>query len=447
LLAPPIPRIDQVGVNGIALGFAVALGIVAGLAFGTVPSMLAARNPIGSVLRASGRTSTAKARRFQKSVVALEIALTAVILVTGGLLTRSLSQLLSVDPGFDATNLATVHVSLPDSRYETQESQATFVNEVLREMEVIPGIQVATAANNLPFPGTTAGWGVRGENVDPDAPRMSAKLFHVVPGFHEAMGIRLVDGRTFTSNDGPDAPSVALISEEFARRMWPGTSPIGLRVRYPWTTVTVVGIVQDVRRETLGAAPELVFYVPYAQFTRPDVSFAVRTIGDPASVVPRMRDAVWSVDDGLAITHSDTMDSLISRSASDERYRTILMAVFGLLASALAAVGVFGVTARSVSFQTKEMGIRMALGQRRSGMVANILRGSLALCTLGTLAGTAVAIWASKAVSGLLFGVETTDPFTYAAVAGSLLVLSLVASYLPARRITRVDPVEVLRAE
>jgi ABC-type antimicrobial peptide transport system permease subunit len=229
--------------------------------------------------------------------------------------------------------------------------------------------------------------------------------------------------------------------------MWPGTSPIGLRVRYPWTTVTVVGIVRDVRRETLGAAPELVFYVPFSQFTRPDVSFAVRTLGDPAPVVPRMRDAVWSVDEDLAITHSGTMDSLISQSASDERYRTILMAMFGVLASTLAAVGVFGVTARSVSLRTKEMGIRMALGQRRTGLVSNILRGSLALGTLGTIVGIAVALWASKAVSGLLFGVETSDPITYAAVAGSLLVLCLVASYLPARRIAQVDPVDVLRAE
>ncbi len=447
LLAPPIPRIDQVGVNGIALAFAVALGIMAGLVFGTVPSILASRTSIGSLLRSAGRTSTVKARRFQKSVVTLEVALTAVILVTGGLLTRSLSQLLSVDPGFDVSNLATVHVSLPDSRYETQESHAAFVNEVLRELEAIPGVQARTAANNLPFPGTTAGWGVRGENTDPDAPRLSAKLFHVTPGFHEAMGIRVVEGRAFTSTDGPDAPSVALISEEFARRMWPGTSPIGLRVRYPWTTVTVVGIVQDVRRETLGSAPELVFYVPYSQFTRPDVSFAVRTFGDPAPVVPRMRNAVWSVDEDLAITHSGTMDALISRSAADERYRTILMAAFGLLASTLAAVGVFGVTARAVSLRTREMGIRMALGQRQTGMVANILRGSLMLGGLGIVAGVAIALWASKALSGLLFGIESSDPITYATVASSLLVLCLVASYLPARRIARVDPVDVLKAD
>ena len=229
--------------------------------------------------------------------------------------------------------------------------------------------------------------------------------------------------------------------------MWPGMSPIGLRVRYPWTTVTVVGVAADVRRETLGAAPELVFYIPFSQFTRPDVSFAVRTSGDAARAVPQMREAVWAVDDALAITQSGTMESLIAKSASDERYRTLLMVVFGILASALAAVGVFGVTARAVSLRTREMGIRMALGQRESGIVANILRGTLVIGLLGTATGVVAALWASKAVSGLLFGVETTDPITYAAVAGLLLVLCLTASYLPARRIARVDPVDVLRAE
>jgi putative ABC transport system permease protein len=447
-MAPPIPRIDQVGVNGIALAFAVAIGSASGLVFGTIPATFAARTSNGSALESTRRsTATAGASRFQKSVVCLEVALTAVILVTGGLLTRSLSQLLAVDPGFESENLATVHVSLPDSRYETQESQAAFVNDVLRELETIPGARAATAANNLPFPGTTAGWGVRGENADPNAPRLSAKLFHVTPGFHETMGIRLVDGRGFTEADGPDGPSVAVVSEEFARRMWPDMSPIGLRVRYPWTTVTVVGVAADVRRETLGAAPELVFYVPFSQFTRPDVSFAVRMSGDAAGVIPQIRTAVWSVDDALAITQSGTMESLIAKSASDERYRTLLMSAFGILASVLAAVGIFGVTARAVSSRTREMGIRMALGQRESGIISNILRGTLVVGLLGTVVGIIGALWASKAVSGLLFNVEASDPVTYAVVACSLLVLCVLASYLPARRIARVDPVDVLRAE
>ncbi len=447
LLAPPVPRIDQVGVSGTALAFAVALGFFAGVLFGTAPSILAARDSIGSALRASGCTGTGRNRHFQNSVLVLEVAFTAVLLVTGGLLTRSLSGLLGVEPGFNPENMATAHVSLPEVRYPTQVSQTLFVTEVIRELKAIPGVQAVTAANNLPFPGTTAGWGVRDEEADPNLPRQSGKLFHVMPGYHEMMGIRLLDGRTFTEEDHLEAPSVALVGEEFARRLWPDGSPIGRRLVYPWTTVTVVGVVADVRRETLGSSPEPVFYVPFSQFTRSDVSFAVRTSGDAALVLPQIREAIWSVDGDLAITQSGTMASLVARSASDERYRTLLMSLFGVLASALAAVGVFGVTARAVAHRTREMGIRMALGASDTGMVTTILRGSIVTGLIGIGVGIFGALWLSSGLSDLLFEIEPSDPVTYVAVACVLLALCVFSSYLPARRIARVDPVEVLRAE
>jgi putative ABC transport system permease protein len=379
--------------------------------------------------------------------VALEVALTAVLLVTGGLLTRSLSSLLDVDPGFDPENLATLHVSLPESRYADQESHASFVTEVLQELTTIPGAVAVTAGNNLPFPGTISGWAVRDEAADPTLPRLSGALFHVAPGFHETLGIRLVDGRTFTESDGPDAPSVAIVSETLADRLWPNGNAVGRRLAYPWTTVTVVGVVADVQRKGLGAPPELDFYVPFSQLPRAGVSFAVRTFSDPTLAIPQMRDAVWSVDSELAIIRSGTMESLISSSASDERFRTLLMGAFGILASALAAVGVFGVTARTVAQRTREMGIRMALGARESGVVTEILGGSLIAGLLGIAVGIVGALWASRLVSGFLFNIEPTDPTTYAVVVSLLLTLCLLASYLPARRIARVDPVDVLKVE
>jgi predicted permease len=447
MLAPPIPRIDEVGVNGLALTFSATLGIISGLVFGTVPSILMARTSIAATLRASGRTSTGRTRRFQRTVVVLEIALTAVLLVTGGLLTRSLSRLLAVDPGFASQNLATVHVSLPETGYDGQEAHAAFVVEVLQQLEGIPGVVAVTAANNLPFPGTTSGWGVRDEATDPSLPRLSGKLFHVAQGYHEMMGIPLVEGRTFIDADGPDAPAVTVVSEGLARRLWPNESPIGRRLWYPWTTTTVVGVVGDVRRETLGAPPDLVFYVPFSQHTTAQVSFAARITGNAALMIPQMRDAVWSVDGELAITNSGTMASLISRSANDERYRTLLMGMFGVLAAALAAVGVFAVTARAVAQRTREMGIRMALGAREAEMVTTVLRGSIATSLLGVAIGIFGAFWASRIVSGFLFDVEPSDPLTYGAVASALLILCLLASYLPARRIARLDPVDVLKAE
>ncbi len=240
---------------------------------------------------------------------------------------------------------------------------------------------------------------------------------------------------------------MTVVSEGLARRLWPNESPIGRRLWYPWTTTTVVGVVGDVRRETLGAPPDLVFYVPFSQHPMAQVSFAVRFTGNAASMIRQMRDAVWSVDGELAITNSGTMASLISRSANDERYRTVLMGMFGVLAAALAAVGVFGVTARAVAQRTREMGIRMALGAREAEMVTTVLRGSIVTGLLGVAVGIFGAFWASRIVSGFLFDVEPSDPLTYGAVASALLILCLLASYLPARRIARLDPVDVLKAE
>jgi len=447
MLAPPIPGIAAVGINFRALAFAAAIGMLAGLMFGTAPAVLAARESIGAALRAGGRGSTGGGRRFQRSVVALEIALTTVLLVTGGLLSRSLAHLLAVDPGFDPENLATVDVSLPETRYPTQDAQARFVTDVLAQLEAVAGIRTVTAANGLPFPGTTASWGLRDADADADLLQLSAKLFHVTPGYFETLGIPLVSGRTLTEADGRDAPPVAVVSESLARRMWPNESPIGGRIRYPWTTVTVVGVVADVQREALNREVELTFYVPFAQFTRGNVSFAARTYGDPRLVIPLLRQAVWSVDGDLAIGRAGTMRSLMSRSASDERYRTQLMGAFALLAAVLAAVGVFGVTARAVAQRNREMGIRVALGARETELVGTMLRGNLITGLAGTGAGLVAALLATRLVSGFLFGVRTWDPTTYIVVAALLSSICLAATYVPARRIARIDPVDVLRAE
>ena len=303
-----------------------------------------------------------------------------------------------------------------------------------------------TATNGLPFPGRTASWGVSVEG-NRSAMSPSAKLFHVAPGYHEMMGIPLLAGRTFNSADGPDAPSVAVVSESLARLLWPDESPIGARLWYPWETVTVVGIVTDVHRETLDTDPEPTFYVPFVQFSRGEVSFAARTKVDPDQAIPLMREAVWSVDENIAITEAGTMASLIARSTSEERYRTLLMTVFGVMAAILAAVGIFGVTARAVAHRTREFGIRMALGARDRGLVRMVLRAGLVTGAVGTVLGLLGASWASALLHRFLFDVESSDPLTYGAVALLLVVVCLSASYLPARRITSVDPVNVLRSE
>jgi len=446
-LAPPIPRIDQMGINLQHLAFAAGLGALSGFVFGSVPSLSLVDASTPSSAGAAGRTQTGRTSRFHSVVIAAEIALAVVLLVTGGLLARSLSLLLSVDPGFDTKNLATTHLSLPDDRYGSQETQAQFLEEVVERLQQIPGATGVTAANGLPFPGRTAGWSVWLEDQPTTEDRVSTKLFHVAAGYHETMGIPLLAGRTFTHGDGPDSQRVALVGESLARTLWSGSSPLGAQLHYPWGTVTVVGVVADVKREVLAGDQEKMFYVPFAQHSMGSLAFAVRTSTDPLDAIPLMREAIWAIDENIAITQEETMASLVARSASDERFRTLLIGVFGFAAVLLASVGIFGVTARTVGQRTRELAIRKAVGARGSELTKMVIVQNLIAGSVGTIAGVIGAIWISQFVSRFLFNIEATDPLTYGTVCALVLAVSVIASYIPARRSAGVDPVEVLRAE
>ena len=447
ILAPPIPRIDEVTIDHRLLAIAAGLGTLAGLIFGTIPSLSLARSSATEAMSTSSRTQTGRSSRFHFAVIAAEIALSVVLLVTGGLLIRSLSLLLSVDPGFDTEKMATAHLSLPDDRYDTPELQTQFLREVVQRMDQIPGAKAVTAANGLPFPGRTSGWSVWLEDQPSTEDRISTKLFHVAPGYHETMGIQLISGRAFTEGDGPESQRVALVGESLAQALWPDTQPVGAQLHYPWGTVTVVGVVADVKREALAGISEKTFYVPFAQHSNGSLAFAVRTSNDPRLLIPRMRKAVWDVDDTVAITEIDTMTALVNRSVSDQRFRTLLIAAFGLSAVLLASVGIFGVAARMVGMRRRELAIRMAVGAGGADLIRMVVRQNLKAALVGTALGVAGAIWVSRFVSRFLHGVGTTDILTYATVCVFTLALTLVASYIPARRCATVNPVDVLRAD
>ncbi|MCP4902373.1 MAG: ABC transporter permease [bacterium] len=446
-LAPPIPHLDEIAIDFAHLAFAAGLGVLTGFVFGSVPSLNFARASAASSLRAASRTQTGRSSRFHSAVIAAEIALAVVLLVTGGLLTRSLSELLAVDPGFATGNLTTAHLSLPADRYDTEQKQVQFLDQVVQRLREIPGATDVTAANGLPFPGRTAGWSawLPGKATKDD--RIHTKLFHVAAGFHETMGIPLLEGRAIAESDTAESQRVALISESLARTLWPDSSPLGALMHYPWGEVTVVGVVSDVKRGVLAGELERMFYVPFAQHARGSLAFAVRTSGDPRPAIPLMREAIWDVDPDVAITQTDVMSSLVARSASDERFRTLLIGVFAITAVLLASVGIFGVTARMVGRRTRELAIRMAIGARGSELTRMVIAQNLVTGLLGTAAGLAGAMWVSRFVGRFLFGVEAMDLSTYAAVSLFVLAVSVAASYIPARRSARVDPIEVLRAE
>ncbi len=442
ILAPPIPRLHEVGVDFRALGFAIFLGLLTALLFGAGPSFFASRAQRAPSLMSSSRTSRVHGR-LSRAVIGAEIALTAMLLVAGGLLTQSLHRLLGIDPGFDSSGLVTVEFRLPASRYD-RETSPFFFQEALNQLQAIPGIGSVSGVSRLPFPGHTSGM-----NLQVDGETHSPLFYQVGPEYFETLGVPLLAGRTLDERDGPGAPISIVLNESAARRFWPGRSPVGAQVSlsYPRDPVTVVGIVRDMKRQVLSGGAEPAFFISFAQLPDETVSFVARTQIDPLDAIPLMVQAVTEVDPDLAVRNGTTLSDLVERSAADERYRSLLMNVFGLLATLLAAAGVIGVTARSVSHRTRELGIRMALGARGSGLISATIHANLRVALAGITIGLVGAFLASGVLTPFLFGIEASDLPTYATVALLMVSLSLSASYIPARRITMVNPVDVLKAE
>jgi putative ABC transport system permease protein len=446
-LAPPIPRMDEVHANPLVLGFAALLGMLAGLVFGLASALMAAREGVGVTLRSGIRAGPRYRAAFGRAVLVGEISLTVILLVAGGLLVRSISQLLTVPLGFDARNLATIEVALPDSRYgwDLRPAAWNFVGEVIREMESIPGAEAASAANMLPFPDSPSEWA---SYLSPeDTTYLMPELFNVAPGYLDFMGISILEGRRFFPSDDADAPPVAVVNQRLARALWGNRSPVGQEMLYPMGSVTVVGVAADVRQSVLQEDPPLTFYVPFAQHSRSRATFAVRTWARPQDLLPAMREALWRVDRELAITVSGTLEAAIARSASEERFRTLLMTVFAALATLLAAVGIMGVTARNVSQRAREMGIRKAMGASDDTLLQGVIRSAVLTGVVGVGLGYAGAYALRPLLAAFLFGVGSFDLPTYGGVGAFLVLVSVLASYFPGRRLLKVDPAMVMRVE
>ena len=446
-MAPPIPRIDEVQANLTVLAFAALLGTLSGVVFGLAPALLAAEEGTGTALRVGVPVGSRRQAAFGRVVLVGEISLTVVLRVAGGLLARSFAQLLTVDLGFDARNVATVEVGLPDARYgwDLRPAAWNFVDEVIREMESIPGAAAVSAANVLPFPDSPSEWA---SYLSPeDSTYLMPELFNVAPGYLDFMDIPILEGRGFLSSDDADAPAVAVVNRKLARALWGDRSPVGQEMLYPLGLVTVVGVAADVRQSTLQDDPPLTFYVPFGQHSRAKVTFAVRTQGPPRDVLPAMREALWRVDGELAVTASGTLEADIADSASEERFRTLLMTIFATLATLLAAVGIMGVTARNVSQRTRELGIRKAMGAPENALLGGVIRSAAFTGVLGVGLGLVGAYALRPLLAAFLFGVGPFDLPTYVGVGAFFLFVSMVASYLPGRRLLEVDPAMVLRAE
>jgi putative ABC transport system permease protein len=444
-LAPPTPRMEFVGVDLKVLGFSGFTGTLSGILFGAVPALVVARRAAAPILKSVGRAGTRKRGVWGRAVLVGEIGLTVLLLVCAGLMARSLTGLMSSELGFQPEHLASIEVGLSRNRHGDEASAAAFMDRVLREISEIPGVEGVSATNALPFPGRTAGWATR---LHPnDTSFLMPQGFHVSPGYLEFLNIPIMEGRGFLPSDGVDAPPVAVVGESLARTLWGDRSPVGQQMIYPAGPVTVVGVAGDVRQATLDQEPPLTFYTPFSQLRRSTLVFLARSPLPETELIPRMRDALWEVDDEVAVTRSGAVASFVHESAREERFRTFLMGTFAVLATILAVVGIVGGTARQVARRTREVGIRKALGAEDGKLLAGAVGEAVGTGAMGIAIGLAGAFMMAPVLAAFLFGVESFDLFTYSGVAVLLLVACGLAGYLPARRILAVDPVTVLREE
>jgi putative ABC transport system permease protein len=447
-----LPRGSEVAVDGRVLAFSLTVSVAAGLVFGLIPSSLAARqSPVDALKSGSGRGATAARRGSRNALVVAEVALSLMLLVGAGLLLQSFARLTRVPVGFSADGLLTFRVSLPSSTYADPAAMRSFIARLMPKLDAVPGASRAAATMALPPAVTTMAPYVTGDQpMVAIGERPVGQWSAITPGYFATMGIPIVAGRAITAGDTEQSPLVVVISQGLARRAWPGASPLGKKLlvgRFPGFA-EVVGVVGDVKNNGLAREPMLAMYTPYPQRPWPAMQFAVRAAGgDPLALANTVRAAVQEVDRDLPITRVETMDTALADSIATERLLTSLLLAFAVVALVMAAAGLYGVIAYTVTQRTQEIGVRVALGADPGSVVRLVAAEGFRLTAAGMIAGTIAAALVSRAMRGLLFDVSPADPATYAAVLAVFAATACAALIVPARRALRVDPLTALRAE
>lgn len=451
LSAGTIPRPDEVGVDGRVALFALLLSVATAVLFGLVPAVRAARGATAETLRDGGRGGTERrGGRTRAALVLGQTAAAMVLLVCAGLLVNSFWRLLRVDPGFRAERVLLASLDISDDRYATPEAKNAFRDELIRRVGEVPGVVAVGAAKTQPLRGGGEPYEftLPGRSGTDAVIRPAAGTMIVSPGYFSALGIPLTRGRVFDARDDlPDAPPVMLVSQAAARRYWPGADPVGQTVTLGATALTIVGVVGDVRNEGLAAEPRPAVYFPFGLAPRSATQLFVRTTGDPEAAATTVRRAIHAVDPLQPIAEIRTLRNAMGETVAQPRFFTLLLSLFGGVAVVLAALGLYGVVAYSVTRRTTEIGIRMALGARARDVVALVIGRSARPTAVGIVAGAAGALVLSRWMASMLFEVRPADPATFAASAVLLALVALVASWIPARRAARVDPLRAMRAE
>jgi putative ABC transport system permease protein len=454
----PVDQIPAQGVtiDGTVLLYTFAIALATGFIFGFAPALHASRTDLQHTLKDGGRTAgDQQGRWLRRGLVVAEMAVALMLLVGAGLLLRSFARLQSVSPGFDPTHIATMSVTLPNTKYKDDASLVNFFTAARRKIAALPGVVSVGATSNIPFGGNwgTGSFTVEGYQPPKGQPGPWGDLRLVTPGYFEAIKVPLLRGRFFTDADRADSMPVVVVDSEAVRRFWPNADPLGKRVTFDDSSkpdakwLSVVGVVDHTAHEGLDAEHRVQLYFVYPQLAQRQMTLAVRTAGDPAAIVNAVRGAIRDVDPDQPISDVATMDTLMDRAVGQRRLLMTLLATFAALAMVLAALGIYGVMAFDVTRRSQEIGVRMALGAARSNVLGLVLRQGLALAGIGVALGLILAVVFKRVLQAQLFGIEATDPLTFLSVAGGLLAVATIATLLPALRATRVNPVQALRYE
>ena len=452
-----VPRLAEVRLDRGVLLFAMGLSLLTSLAFGALPAIQMSRKATAQALRQGSRGILGGGRTgLRGALVVGQIALAMVLLAGSGLLIRSFSLLRQVDPGFDTKSALSFRLSLPESAYADDAKMTGFHDALATRLLALPGVRAVGALSALPLTGSqfNISFSIDGRPELPPAQQPSMDVAIATPGVFRAMGIEIVRGRGFTAGDDDRAPQVVLLSEAAVRRHFPDEDPIGKTIRLGLgrgrgrkAGGEVVGVVRDVKHHGLAkqSVPEI--YLPYAQFPFQSMTVVLRSDVPPRSLAGAAERAVHELDAQLPVARIATLEEVVARSISEPRFYVLLLGAFAATALFLAALGLFGVMSYGVAQRTRELAVRLALGARQQELRRMVLRETLGLGVLGLALGTAGALALSRTLTSLLYSISPNDPATLAAVGALLLLTTLVAGYLPARRATRIDPVVALRAD
>ncbi len=461
-----VPRAKEIGIDTQVLGFTLLVSVLTGIFFGLAPALQSSRRAVSGALKDIARGSSAGfgRSRLRGALVVAEVALAVVLLVGAGLMVRSFMRLTEVDPGFKADNVLLLEVPLGETRYKEEAQVVGFYEQMLARVRALPGATAAGTTHSAPLDGSDSSRPfIIADRATPEPGREPGASYRVVSsGYFSAMGIPLLRGRDFSDADNNSAPGVVLINQTMARRYWNGAEPVGQRIRQgavggesPW--LEIVGVVGDVRHSSLDGQPKPEMYFHYAQAgmqgsrsivsNRRRITLAIRTHSNPAALAKTARHEISGIDKNQPVTGVRTMTEAVARSVTPQRFNTLLLGIFAALAVILAVIGVYGVMSFSVGGRTREIGIRMALGAQSADVLKLIVRQGMSLVLVGIVLGVGAAFALTRLIASLLYGVSATDPLVFVLTPLMLCAVALLACYLPARRATKINPIEALRYE